>query len=155
LFGIVLTVLIIAAIIVGIYLLARFMKRKYKKTEATAAPKAAWAANDWINITNAWVSFASAAAVVIAVWLIPSITRVLDSNYDQTLALILALVTLLFFAIAIFAPGIIVATTKRNWRPFVAILIGEFLWLFFFLIIYIVFFHSGAITTPSPVPMMY
>jgi hypothetical protein len=154
LFGIVMTVLIIALIIVGIWFAARFMKRKHKKAEAAPAPKAAWSGGDWINITNAWVSFASAAAMVIAVWLLPVVMRALVSSYDATLELILALVTLLFFAITIFAPGIIVST-KRGWRSFVAILIGEFLWLIAFLIIYFVLFHSGAITSPSSVPMMY
>jgi len=154
LFAIVLTVLIIALIIVGIYFLARFMKRKHKKAEPSA-PKAAWAANDWISVTNAWVSFASVGIMMIVSWLLPNLTRLLDMVYDPMVSIVIALATVLFFAIAIFAPGIIVATRRHSWRSFVAILIAELIWLVIFLIIYFVLFRSGAIANPSPVPMMY
>jgi hypothetical protein len=154
LFAIVLTVLIIVLIIVGIYFLARFMKRKHKKAEPSA-PKAIWAANDWINVTNAWVSFASVGIMMIVSWLLPNLTRLLDMVYDPMVSIVIALATVLFFAIAIFAPGIIVATRRHSWRSFVAILIAELIWLVIFLIIYFVLFRSGAIANPSPVPMMY
>jgi len=143
LFGIVMTVLIIAAIIVGIYFLSRFLKRKHKKTEAASAPKAAWAGSDWINITNAWVSIASAAAMAIGAWFFPIVMRAQDTVYNATLAMATVLVAFLFFIIVIFAPGAIVAT-KRGWRSFVAILIGEFLWLVAFMVIYSVFFPFVA-----------
>lgn len=155
--GFLIAALVVAAIIVGIYFLSRFMKRKHKKPEAEAAHKAAWAANDWINITNAWVSLASVVAMVAAIKAFPYIDRAIGSFYDTTLEIIIALVALLFFVVVIFAPGIVVATRRRNWHSFVAILIGQFLWLIALLIIYYILFHSGATSGYGyeRMPMMY
>jgi len=60
----------------------------------------------------------------------------------------------LFYALAIFAPGIIVAIVRHNWRPFVAIMIGEFLWLIVYLVVYFAIFATGIM--PHQVyPMTY
>ncbi len=156
LFAIAMSIVTIIIIIVGIYFLVRFLnKRKSKKTEAVAPKALAMMSNDWINLTNAIVSFGSVVLMVLASRVLPTIMNTMNAVYDPTLSMALVLVVVLFYALAIFAPGIIVATMKRNWRPFVAIMIGEFLWLIAFLIIYLSLFHSGAIANPSPVPMMY
>jgi len=155
LFGIVMTIVIIAVIIVGVYFLMWFLKRKNKKTEAVAPKAPATMSNNWITLTNAIVSFGSVVLMVAVSRLLPMIASTMNAVYDPTLSTALVLAVVLFYALAVFAPGIIVATMKRNWRPFVAILIAEFIWLIIYLIVYFVLFRSGAIVNPSPVPMMY
>jgi hypothetical protein len=155
LFGIVMTVVIIILIIVGLWLLRRSMnKRKGKKTEAEAAKAHALVSNDWISLTNALVSFGSVVLMVLASRALPVVTSVMNRVYDPTLSMALVLAVVLFYALAIFAPGIVMASIKRNWRPFVAILIGDFLWLVIYLIVYFTLFNTG-VTPPSVYPMMY
>ena len=148
-FGMAMAALIVAAIIVGIYFLSRFAKKRKKTVVETSAPVAVEKHHggifqDWINVTNAVVSFCSVALMILMIWLVPKLLNRLDYSYSSSiLPVILLLAAALFSVLAIFAPGIIIAT-KRGWRSFIAILLGQFLWLMVFLIIYFVFFLTHA-----------
>jgi len=155
LFGIVMTIVIVAVIIVGIWFLMRFLnKRKSKKTEAGTPKAHAIVSNDWISLTNAIVSFGSVALMLLVTRLSPMVASAIDRAYSPEFSMLLALATVMFYALTIFAPGIIVSMIKHNWRPFVAILIGEFLWLIIYLVVFLFLFNTGA-TPQRGYPMMY
>ena len=156
LFGIIMTVVIIALIIVGIWFLARFMKkRKSAKPQAAQAvvKTAPHGVGEWISLVNVLVSFGAVALMVIAARVVPMIAS-MNVYYDQMVNIVAVLAFFLFYALAIFAPGIIVAIVRHNWRPFVAIMIGEFLWLIVYLVVYFAIFATGIM--PHQVyPMTY
>jgi hypothetical protein len=154
LFGIILTILIIAAIILAIYFGGRFMKKKGKKSEVAAStPRKPF--NGSITLTNVVAGLISAAAIFIIAYVVPAVASSLGISipYDEAFSAITAVVYILAGVVAIFGPAIFLAT-KRGWRTFVAVLIYELCWLILFLIIYIVLFRTGIIP-PRAYPVMY
>lgn len=151
LFGMAMGVLVFVVIIVGIYFVSRFLQKRKKdhgETVATAevsatAKRFGGLFHDWINLTNALVSFGSVALMILMVWIVPKLLRQINYAYDSVLPFVMFLAAALFFVLVILGPGIIIAT-KRGWRSFVAIILGQFLWLIVFFVVYVVFFLVQA-----------
>jgi hypothetical protein len=155
--SVLLTVLIIAALIVGLVFLMKFLKRRRSRTAHAAAPAAqAKTEKDWsvFNPAHVWISLVSVAATIGFAYLLPLLDRWFGSGVnDPVFDIVGAIAILLFFLIAIFGPPAY-AGVKYGRKSFAVIFLADFLWMVLFLIIYFVLFRSGAI--PHPVyPIHY
>lgn len=148
--SILLTILIIAAILVGVYFLAEFLKRRGGQsgqfgsgTRRQVSPKTLQSSISVFNLTNASVGLLSVVLVVGITYLLQflfnsDLFRPLET--DPIFSVVSFITIILLYVLVVFGPAIIVAI-KRGWKSFVAILVAEFLWFVISLVIYLSLFH--------------
>lgn len=156
------TILIIAAILIGIYFLAKFLKQRGGQDGQSGSgvnqqmtPQTPGSSINMFNLTNILVGFLSAGLVVGLTYLLKFLLKsdlFRSANIDSVFTTIGLITIVLFYALIIFGPAIIVAI-KHGWKSLISILIAEFLWLIFFLIIYLVLFRPGLTSKIEYIPM--
>lgn len=143
--SILLTILIIATIFAGVYLLPRFLKRHGGQsgqfgsgTNQQMTPQTPQSSISIFNLTNTSVSFLSVVLVVGFTYLILLTSDLFRSAnvVDAVFGIIGFIMIILLYVLVIFGPAILVAI-KYGWKSLVSILIAEFLWFAIFLVIYL------------------
>lgn len=164
--SIVLSFLIVAGIFVGVYFLAKFLKRRGGQDGQLGSGSSEHVPSQipqspisMFDLTTASVSLLSVVLVIGLTYLLnflgeSDLLRFVD--IDPVFGVVGVIAIILLYALIIFGPAIGVAT-KHGWKSFIWILIAEFLWFMVFLIVYLVLFQSGltATTIFRPEPMMY
>ena len=153
--SILLTIFIILAVLVGIYFLARFLKKRNGQNGqngqmGSGAGQQMTSQNPQssisiLNLTNASVSLLSVVGVVGLTYLLRFLTEsnlLRSFNPDPVFAIIMVITIILMYVLVIIGPAVIIAI-KHGWKSFLSILIAEFLWFVIFLIIYFALFQSG------------
>ncbi len=150
--SILLTIFIIIAIFVGVYFLARFLKKRNgqngqirRGASQQMTSQNPLSSISILNLTNASVSLLSVIGVVGLTYLLRFLTEsnLLNSfNPDPIFVIIMVITIILMYVLAIIGPAIIIAI-KHGWKSFLSILIAEFLWFVIFLVIYFALFQSG------------
>lgn len=150
--SILLTIFIIIAVFVGVYFLARFLKKRNgqngqigggagQQTTSQNPPSSI----SILNLTNASVSLLSVVGVVGLTYLLRFLTEsnlLRSFNPDPVFAIIMVITIILMYVLVIIGPAVIIAV-KHGWKSFLSILIAEFLWFVIFLVIYFALFQSG------------
>ena len=149
--SILITILIIAAIFVGLYFLTKFLKRRGGKggqfeggANQQTSSQTPQSSISIFNLTNASVSLLSVVLVVGLTYLLKFLleSNLLRSvNIDPVFSIVGFITIILLYILVIFGPAIIMAI-KHGWKSLVSILIAEFLWFLIFLVIYLVLFKS-------------
>lgn len=150
--SILLTILIIIAVFVGVYFLARFLKKRNGQNGQMGggADQQMTSQNppssiSILNLTNASVSLLSVIGVVGLTYLLRFLTEsnlLRSFNPDPVFAIIMVITIILMYVLVIIGPAVIIAI-KHGWKSFLSILIAEFLWFVIFLVIYFALFQSG------------
>jgi hypothetical protein len=150
--SILLTIFIILAVLVGIYFLARFLKKRNEQNGqmGSGAGQQITSQNppssiSILNLTNASVSLLSVIGVVGLTYLLRFLTEsnlLRSFNPDPVFAIIMVITIILMYVLVIIGPAVIIAI-KHGWKSFLSILIAEFLWFVIFLVIYFALFQSG------------
>lgn len=150
--SILLTILIILAVFVGVYFLARFLKRRGGQngqsgsgTNQQMTSQNPQSSISILNLTNASVSLLSVVGVVGLTYLLRFLTEsnlLRSFNPDPVFAIIMVITIILMYVLVIIGPAVIIAI-KHGWKSFLSILIAEFLWFVIFLVIYFALFQSG------------
>lgn len=150
--SILLTIFIITAVFVGVYFLARFLKKRGGQNGqiGSGAGQQMTSQNppssiSTLNLTNASVSLLSVVGVVGLTYLLRFLmeSNLLRSfNPDPVFAIIMVITIILMYVLVIIGPAVIIAV-KHGWKSFLSILIAEFLWFVIFLVIYFALFQSG------------
>lgn len=147
--SILLTILIIIAVFVGIYFLAKFLKKRNGQIGSGAGQQMTSqnppSSISILNITNASVSLLSVVGVVGLTYLLRFLTEsnlLRSFNPDPVFAIIMVITIILMYVLVIIGPAVIIAV-KHGWKSFLSILIAEFLWFVIFLVIYFALFQSG------------
>ncbi len=153
--SILLTIFIILAVLVGIYFLARFLKKRNGQNGqmGSGAGQQMTSQNppssiSILNLTNASVSLLSVVGVVGLTYLLRFLTEsnlLRSFNPDPVFAIIMVITIILMYVLVIIGPAVIIAI-KHGWKAFLSILIAEFLWFVIFLVIYFALFQSGLTT---------
>lgn len=148
------TILIIAAILVGVYFLARSLKRRgggqngqfrsgiNQQISSQVSSQTPQDSISIFNLTNALVSLLSVVVVIGLTYLLLFLS---DSDLFRFLrigpvfGLVGFITIILLYVLVIFGPAMIVSI-KHGWRYLIAILIAEFLWFVIFIVVYIVLF---------------
>jgi len=158
------TIGIIAVIFAGMYGLIVFLRKRRGRGESPAniehdTPTASVSlrAGSVLNVTNMWVSLVSVMLIVGLTYGINALTHsdlLQSSGYDPIISIVLFITVILLYALAMLGPAIIVAI-KHGWKSFLTILVAEFFWLFIFLVLYFLLFHSSVspsyVTSPTPI----
>lgn len=147
--SILIMILIIVAIFVGVYFLAKFLKRRGgqngqlgSETNQQMTPQTPQSSISIFNLTNVSVSLLSVALVVGLTYLLRFLLEsdlLRSVNIDLVFGIVGFITIILLYVLVIFGPAIIVAI-KRGWKSLVSILIAEFLWFVIFLVLYLVLF---------------
>ncbi len=150
--SILLTILIIVAVFVGIYFLARFLKKRNGQngqmgsgTGQQMSSQNPPSSISILNLTNASVSLLSVVGVVGLTYLLRFLSEsnlFRSFNPDPVFAIIMVITMILMYVLVIIGPAVIIAI-KHGWKSFLSILIAEFLWFVVFLVIYFALFQSG------------
>jgi len=157
--SILITILIIAAIFVGVYFLTKFLKRrggkggKFKGEVNQQTPsQTPQALISIFNLTHLWVSLLSVVLVFgltrLLIFLLESDSFLykITNNIDPLIGLVtlitIIITIILLYVLVIFGPAIIVAI-KHGWKSLILILIAEFFWCVIFLLIFLTLFQSG------------
>lgn len=150
--SILLTILIILAVFVGVYFLARFLKRRGGQngqsgsgTNQQMTSQNPQSSISILNLTNASVSLLSVVGVVGLTYLLRFLTEsnlLRSFNPDPVFAIIMVITIILMYVLVIIGPAVIIAI-KHGWKSFLSILIAEFLWFVIFLVVYFALFQSG------------
>lgn len=150
--SILLIIFIIIAVFVGVYFLARFLKKHGGQNGqiGSGAGQQMTSQNppssiSILNLTNASVSLLSVIGVIGLTYLLRFLTEsnlLRSFNPDPVFAIIMVITIILMYVLVIIGPTVIIAI-KHGWKSFLSILIAEFLWFVIFLVIYFVLFQSG------------
>ena len=153
--SILLTFFVVAGIFAGVYFLVKFLKKRDVESgqfgsaaDERVEPRMPQGLISIVNLTNAWVSLLSVVSLFGLTYLLiflgeSNLLRFV--NIDPVFGVVGVIAIILLYVLIIFGPAIGIAA-KHGWKSFVSILIAEFLWFVFFLIIYLVLFQSGLIT---------
>lgn len=151
-----LTLLIVAGIFVGVYFLAKFLKKRRAErgqlgsgSNQQASPQMAQGIISILSITNAWASLLSVVLVVGLTYLLNFLGEsnlLRFGNIDPVFSVVGVIAIILLYVLIIFGPAVGVAT-KHGWKSLISILIAEFLWFMVFLVVYLLLFQSG-LTAP-------
>ena len=152
--SIILTIFIIIAIFVGVYFLARFLKKRAGQNGQNGSGTGQQMTSQnppssisILNLTNASVSLLSVVGVVGLTYLLRFLSEFnlfRSFNPDPVFGIIMAITIILLYVLVILGPAIIVAI-KHGWKSFLSILIAEFLWFVIFLVVYFALFSPGRL----------
>lgn len=147
-----LTILIIIAVFVGVYFLAKFLKRRGGQSERFGGrtnqqvpSQTSRSSISIFNLINVSVGLLSAALVVGLTYLLRFLLEsdlFRSFSIDPVFGVVGFITIILLYVFVIFGPAIIVAI-KHGWKSLISILIAEFLWFVIFLVTYLVLFQSG------------
>lgn len=150
--SILLTIFIILAVFVGVYFLARFLKKRNGQNGQIGSGAGQQMSSQnppssisILNLTNASVSLLSVIGVIGLTYLLRFLTEsnlLRSFNPDSVFAIIMVIMIILMYVLVIIGPAVIIAI-KHGWKSFLSILIAEFLWFVIFLVIYFALFQSG------------
>lgn len=162
--SIIITVVIMLGIILGIYFLARFLKKRHDKNKETElvsetqqTPRSQGSIGDVLNVANVLAGLISAVSLCGVTFLLTLISNseMLYSFRPGTFfGLIIVITIFLMYVLIIIGPAVFMAV-KHGWKALVVVLFMEFLWLIFFMIIYFILFQTGLTNFLSrdPYPM--
>lgn len=146
-------IIIIAAIIVGIFYGVRFFRRRHPAVNrAGVTPVAVMpgiAAGGNLLIPCAVTGLVSAAAVIAVTFGLQVFSRVLDnlvSGMGDVFQVVMVIVVLLIYAVLIFGPGIWLAS-KRGWKALLYAVLLELAWLIILGLLFALLFQNGLYTT--------
>jgi len=152
--SIILTIFIIIAIFVGVYFLARFLKKRAGQNGQNGSGTGQQMTSQnppssisILNLTNASVSLLSVVGVVGLTYLLRFLSEFnlfRSFNPDPVFGIIMVITIILLYVLVILGPAIIVAI-KHGWKSFLSILIAEFLWFVIFLVVYFALFSPGRL----------
>jgi len=152
--SIILTIFIIIAIFVGVYFLARFLKKRAGQNGQNGSGTGQQMTSQnppssisILNLTNASVSLLSVVGVVGLTYLLRFLSEFnlfRSFNPDPVFGIIMVITIILLYVLVILGPAIIVAI-KHGWKSFLSILIAEFLWFVIFLVVYFALFPPGRL----------
>ena len=158
---IIITILVIAAIIVLIYLISKYINSKLKKSSDDSRKTQNKEQNivsknsiHLFDLTNVLISLGAVIVVII----VSIILRILNYNnvwqsisYDPTFSSLISLIITLLYALILLAPAIMVGL-RKGWGNLLSIIILQFIWFVIILALYLLLFQSGF-TNILPVPM--
>jgi hypothetical protein len=143
------TIVIVLALVFGLFFLLRFLKgrRALKAANNVAAMPAVVASKtlEIISFKNVMAGFVSAGGLFGVSYALPIITNNLGHyRSDAFTSLLLPVAILILYVLLIFGPAIFMAI-KGGWKSFLAVLVSEFAWFVILAIIYFVLFQTGII----------
>jgi len=145
------TIVILVGMIVGLTVLTKVLKRRYKSLTQTAENKQELNASQpslfhYFNVTTILLSFGSVALTTGFSFLILFLQ---DSNlwyligYNPLFSLLCFFASAMLYGVFLLGP-IVYVTSKQGWKAFLAMLLADFLWFLVFLLLIVLFFHLGS-----------
>lgn len=143
------TIVIVLAIIFGLFFLIRFLKRRraLKATNNVAVTPTAATSKfaEIISFKNVMAGLVSAGGLFGVSYVLPIITDSMGVYRSDTFTtLLLPVAVLILYVLLIFGPAIFMAI-KGGWKAFLVVLVSEFAWFVVLAIIYFVLFQTGII----------